>query len=860
MKTEKFLPMLRNVKTMSDGYSALCPSHNDHENSLHVAESETVGILLHCFAGCSPEAIVSALGLEMRELFPGDGKSRSDKKEQAGRNRTIPAETVRAKLEGEGFRVVAEFTYGPDLRKVRLERPMSNGAGKPKKTFRWEYLESGSWWAGNGGKQKPLYVNSLFHEGSRVGPVLGFEGEAKADLAGDLGFPAFSYKEFTPAHCEVLSGRDAVFFPDKDASGDRQCIRVATILSESKQARSIGVITPPEELAVGGDIVDAVHALGWDRERVLRLIDDAKSFTRDAEGIAAKGSETNGNTEAQTPKRESQSAQLIELAAANGVELFHTGAGDAYITVPVNSHSETWPVKSTGFGRWLRWQFYRLTAKAPSAQAFQDAVNTIAAKATYEGQERPVFTRVAEMDGAIYLDLANAAWEVVKIDARGWQVVKDAPVRFVRRRGMLPLPIPANGCGLKELRRFVNLGGDADWLLLAAWIVAALRLRGPYPILILHGEQGSAKSSLARVARELIDPNSAPLRSEPRDARDLIIAANNSWVLAFDNLSHLPVWFSDALCRLATGGGFSTRELYTDSEEVLFDAVRPVILNGIEELATRGDLLDRAVILYLPQISNEKRKREADFWKDFADARPQLLGAALDAVSTGLRNLPTISLKETPRMADFAAWAAAAEPSFGVKGVSFAQAYKGNLESANDLVLDSSQVAQAVKSLVADGSFRGSATELLAALNHKVSDEMRREKSWPKDGRGLSNRLRRLAPNLRQVGLCIKFDLPYGRGKDKKRVIELEKLPDSASPPSPSSPEPENDGEETTFEDMPTGTQNEMRTQTASPPKLPSPPNPLEINNGDTGDGRDANFPSFSRSADGEEEPDYGEI
>jgi hypothetical protein len=358
----------------------------------------------------------------------------------------------------------------------------------------------------------------------------------------------------------------------------------------------------------------------------------------------------------------------------------------------------------------------------------------------------------------------------------------------------------------------------------------------------------------------LIDPNSSSLRSEPRDARDLIIAATNSWVLSFDNLSHLPVWFSDALCRLATGGGFSTRELYTDSEEVLFDAVRPVILNGIEELATRGDLLDRALILYLPQIPNEKRRREADFWKDFEQARPQLLGALLAAVSAGLRNLPTISLKESPRMADFAAWAAAAEPAFGVKGISFAQAYKGNRESANDLVLESSHVAEAVKNLVEDGPFRGSATELLAAINPKVSEEQRREKSWPKDGRGLSNRLRRLAPNLRQAGVSIKFDLPKGRGKNKKRVIELEKLPDSPSPPSPSSPEPENDEEQTTFPEKLAGTQTEMGTHTASPPNLASPPNSLEINGGGDGDNGDAEFPFLSDSRDGEEEPDYGEI
>ena len=245
--------------------------------------------------------------------------------------------------------------------------------------------------------------------------------------------------------------------------------------------------------------------------------------------------------------------------------------------------------------------------------------------------------------------------------------------------------------------------------------------------------------------------------------------------------------------------------MYRDAEEIIFDATRPVILNGIEELATRGDLLDRAVILYLPQISDEKRKSEADFWQDFEKALPQLLGAVLDAVRTGLRNLPTIRLKESPRMADFATWATAAEPAFGVKGVSFAEAYKGNRESANDLVLDATQVAQAVKSLLADGSFKGTATDLLTALNQKISEETRREKSWPKNGRGLSNHLRRLAPNLRQVGVSIKFDLHDGRGKDKKRVIQLEKLPDSASPASPSSPEPANDGERTTFAEMANG-------------------------------------------------------
>ena len=245
--------------------------------------------------------------------------------------------------------------------------------------------------------------------------MIGFEGEAKADLAGELGFPAFSYKGFSAVHCKVLSGREAVFFPDKDTSGDRQSTQAATILSGSKHSRNISFITPPKELPAGGDIVDGVRALGWGRERVMEIIADAKPFTHEPESISEKEAQVDGNAEAQdSPKRESQASRLIRLTSENGVELFHTGAGDGYANVPVKGHSETWPIKSRGFGNWLRWQFYQLTGKAPSAQAFQDAVNTIAAKGIYDGQERPVFTRVAEMDGAIYLDLANEAWQVVK--------------------------------------------------------------------------------------------------------------------------------------------------------------------------------------------------------------------------------------------------------------------------------------------------------------------------------------------------------------------------------------------------------------------------------------------------------------
>ena len=244
---------------------------------------------------------------------------------------------------------------------------------------------------------------------------------------------------------------------------------------------------------------------------------------------------------------------------------------------------------------------------------------------------------------------------------------------------MLPLPTPKRGGSLDLLQPFVNIGSEDDFTLLKAWLIGALRPRGPYPCLAVIGQQGSAKTFLSRVARELIDPNKAPVRAQPRDERDMMIAARNGWVIGFDNLSGLAPWLSDALCRLATGASFATRQLYTDAEESLFEAARPLILNGIDEVATRGDLQDRSIVLSLPVISEEQRRTEAELWSAFRDAHQLILGALLDAVSAALRNERTVKLEKLPRMADFARWVEAAGEALGSPTGSFMAAYDSNL-------------------------------------------------------------------------------------------------------------------------------------------------------------------------------------
>jgi hypothetical protein len=475
----------------------------------------------------------------------------------------------------------------------------------------------------------------------------------------------------------------------------------------------------------------------------------------------------------------------ILIGLAEAAELFHAPDGTGYADVNVSGHRETWPVRSKGFRRWLTRLYFEETEGAPSSEALQSALNVIEARAHFDAPEREVNVRVAGHDDRLYLDLADDHWRVVEIGRGGWRIVDEAPVRFRRAAGMLPLPIPMSGGSVETLRSFLNVRCQDNFVLAVAWGLAVLRDRGPHPVLVLAGEQGSAKSTFAAILRALLDPNSAPLRALPREDRDLFIAATNGHVLAFDNVSGLPSWISDTLCRLATGGGFAVRQLYTDQDEVLFDATRPVILNGIEDVVTRADLADRAIFLTLEPIPDDQRRPEKEVWAAFDRERPKILGALLDAVVHGLRMLPKTSLERLPRMADFALWATACETALWSSGT-FRAAYGGNRAEAVETVIDADPVATAVRSLMtARTVWTGTASDLLGALGEAAGEMVRKAKTWPGTPRSLSGRLRRAASFLRKIGIEVSFDR---EGRSRTRTITISKAADGVgAQPSASS-------------------------------------------------------------------------
>lgn len=528
----------------------------------------------------------------------------------------------------------------------------------------------------------------------------------------------------------------------------------------SRRGALVYFVELPEMAGVNG--VDDLLALRG-ADYVSALFDGAKS------------------PDSETTKKKSQSSILIELIEE--AELFHTSEGETFATIPIKDHLETWSLKSKGFRDWLSKRYYESERAIPNSQALQDALNTLHGIARHDGAEIETYIRLAAKDGCIWLDLCDEEWRMVKISTQGWQFVSDAPVKFRRTKGMKALPLPVSGGSVSSLRQLVNVS-DEDWPLLISWLVAAFRPDYPFPVLVLHGEQGSAKSTVSKMLRNLIDPNIAPLRSEQRDERDLMLAATNGWIVALDNLSKLPVWLSDALCRLSTGGGFSTRTLYENDEETLFMAMRPIILNGIEELATRSDLLDRSLIIYLPAISPDKRKTEAEVWQEFEDIRPLVLGSLLDGVSHALRNIGHVHLEQKPRMADFALWATAAGDALGLESEAFISAFMGNRESVNELALEASPIAPALVEFAQEkGTWTGKSSELLKALNERVSDEMKKQQGWPKRSNALSGAVKRIAPNLRAVGI----ECQMGRTKSG-RFLTLEHRGNSSSPSSSSSP------------------------------------------------------------------------
>lgn len=468
------------------------------------------------------------------------------------------------------------------------------------------------------------------------------------------------------------------------------------------------------------------------------------------------GDEANGEPGRERKRRESKADRLVKLALSEW-DLFHDKDGRPYGTIQRDGHRETYLLRSKGFRAALAGAYWQKYQEGVGGQILQDAIGVLEGHALHGGECREVFVRLAGHKGSIYIDLGGERHDVVRVTPDGWEVLAwQDSVRFRRPPGMSRLPHPVRGGSVDALRRYVNLKNADDFILLVAFLLGCLSPRGPYPVLCLTGEQGSAKTTTMRMLKALVDDGVAACRSMPDSVRDLAIAANNSWFLAYDNISAISGPMSDALCRMSTGGGFATRTLFSDDEETVFDSMRPVVMNGITNVVRRHDLADRSIVLDLAPIPEERRLPEKDLWADFQDDAPGILGALLDAASAALRRLPTMKMDAYPRMADFAAWVAAGEEALGWAPGTFMAAYAVNRREVTSMTLDADFVGAAVRAFMEGREYwEGTPTELLDHLEGLADERVKRAKEWPRAPHVLTGRLRRSATALRADGIDV---------------------------------------------------------------------------------------------------------
>ena len=588
-------------------WMARCPAHADDKASLAIKEAGEGRVLVYCHAGCSQDAVIDAL--RDRGLWPDRPKTNGDTKPRA----EIATYDY---VDTDGTLVFQVVRYAP--KDFRQRRPDGKGGWVWKAATR----------------VVPYRLPEIQEASASERPVFIVEGEKDVDNLTKLGIVATCNAggagKWRVEHAEYLKGADVIIVPDNDAPGRQHAESVAASLTGV--AARVRILTLPD-LPPKGDVSNWIEA-GGATEDWWALVEEATEWR---ETVAAQpgagdqqGETSNDSKHRNDGARPTQAQTLIDIATGDGVDLYHSPDGTTYADIIVNGHRETWPTKSSGFKGWLRRTYYEQTGGAPNSDAMSTAMGVIDARAHFDGVTRHVYIRVASRttlqgDEFIYIDRGDDTWEAIEVDGEGWRAIKAPPVRFRRAPGMLALPSPLLGGNISELRKHLNLSDDA-FVLSVGWLLSALRGRGPYPILLLNGEQGAGKSTAADRLRRLVDPHAAPLRGLPRDVRDLAIAANNAHILAFDNLSGISADIADALCRLSTGGGFATRALYSDDEERFFCGMRPIVMNSIVDIATRPDLSDRGLVAVLEAIAAKERKTEREVRDAFDKTAPPYSG------------------------------------------------------------------------------------------------------------------------------------------------------------------------------------------------------------------------------------------
>lgn len=533
-------------------------------------------------------------------------------------------------------------------------------------------------------------------------------------------------------------------FPGNLSHEQRQQYRRATLVEARNLERMVieAAKNKPEDLRD-----EDIPRLALAQERIDQL-------DRELSALDESPSEDQAEPE---EERQSQASQLVKFVEQR-FELFHDANKEVYACD--FKTGEVRNLASRQFRDCLLASFYNETGKTPREQSVREALGTLAGLGRFHGEQREVCLRFAGAAGDYWIDLAMpGSSRAVRLRPGRWEIIEALEVAFVRPESMQPLPVPIPGGSLELLWKVANVPQGCR-LLVLAWLVECLRPDTPFPVAELLGEQGSAKSTTQTALRRLIDPNACDLRGAPKSVEDIFVSAGACALMSYENISHLSAPMQDALCVLATGGGFAKRKLYSDTEESVISVKRPIVLNGISAAVTAQDLVDRAITIETPVIT--ERQEVTNLWREYEEGRARLLGALLDLAAKALAILPDMRLPadDRPRLVEFALLGMAVAVAAGHESEDFLREFGASRQESLARTIDASPVAAAVVDMIAGRpqGMNAPAKEILQTLEQYRPTGC---DSWPKSPKGLGDALRRAAPALRQLGIECKC---HGKG------------------------------------------------------------------------------------------------
>lgn len=623
----------------------------------------------------------------------------------------------------------------------------------------------------------PVYGPTLWPK-KEVAIVYRFEGELDCLLGIQEGLAALTSSTGVGTAMEscleyVPHGAQLVLGHDNDDPGNKAAEKMSKVVAEQRPDIRLCQIVWPEGFKK--DVTDFFLQCRDNGKNAMEefnhLIKPYPVPTQSREEAVSKGS--GGG------QRESQADILLRLVTKENCFLFHDQFKEPHARIFIGDHWEIWKSRSKQFKRWLGYLIWEAEGVAPASETLSTVLNVLEAKALFEGPLVTLENRIAWHDEVIWYDLGDAKCRAVRITSKGWEIIEEPPILFRRFSHQEGQVTPERGGSLAALLPFVNLADkEVQGPLLLVYLVSCFVPGIPHPIPNLHGSQGSAKTTLARMLRRIVDPSKMEVLSFPPNGKEFVQQLAHHYFAFFDNISEITDSISDLLCRAVTGEGVSKRELYTDDEDIIYTFRRCIGLNGINPAAKKPDLLDRSILMKLQRIPEDERKEERIVLNEFDAARPQMLGAIFDALTSAMCLRDSVRLARLPRMADFTRWGCAIAQALGYSQDDFLKAYYANIAEQNQEAIQGNPVAAAMKAFMQErteweGTMSGLYDHLAEVAEAEKIDTHAKE--WPKAANSLSRRLNEADTNLKEIGIVLRSD----KGTHGKRVVLIQKVGES---------------------------------------------------------------------------------